>query len=98
MEVYVNVRKANNDVFITVCDCDLLGKKVVDGNLILDISKDFFSGEKMTKEAVVDLLKTATIASFIGELAVNCGIEAGLIHKDSIIRIGGIPHAQFIMI
>ncbi|MDH5807174.1 MAG: DUF424 family protein [Candidatus Methanomethylicaceae archaeon] len=98
MEVYVNIRKTNNDVFITVCDCDLLGKKIIDGNLILDISKDFFKGEKMSKEAVLDILKGATIASFIGELAVSYGIEAGLVHKDAVIRIGGIPHAQFIMI
>ncbi|MCS7098648.1 MAG: DUF424 family protein [Candidatus Methanomethyliaceae archaeon] len=98
MEVFVNVRKANNDVFITVCDCDLLGKKIIEGNLVLDISRDFFSGERMTKEAAVDVLRAATIASFVGELAVSCGIEAGLVHRDSIIRIGGIPHAQFIMI
>lgn len=98
MEVYVSVKKANNDVFVTVCDCDLLGKRIVEGNLILDVSKDFFGGKKMTKEAAIDVLRGATMASFVGEVAVSCGIEAGLVHKDAIIRIGGIPHAQFIMI
>lgn len=98
MEVYVNIRKANNDIFITICDCNLLGRRIIDGNLILDISKDFFGGVKMTKEAAVDVIRGATMASFVGELAVSCGIEAGLVHKDAIIRIGGIPHAQFIMI
>jgi hypothetical protein len=97
-EVYVKVRKTENDILITVCDCDILGKKVVDGKLVLNISKEFYEGEKMNKEATLDILKKATIALFVGKTAVEYGIEAGLIHRDAIIEIGGIPHAQFVMI
>ncbi|MCC6013969.1 MAG: DUF424 family protein [Candidatus Verstraetearchaeota archaeon] len=97
-EVYVRVRKTENDILITVCDCDLLGKKIVNGKLVLNISKEFYEGEKMSKEATLDILKKATIALFVGKTAVKYGIEAGLVHKDAIIEIGGVPYAQFVMI
>ena len=96
--VFVKVWKAKDgEVIMAICDCEILGKRIQDGALILDVSREFFGGEKMSKEAAIDLIKSATIANFVGEVAVKCGIEAGLVHKEAIITIGGIPHAQFVM-
>jgi len=96
--VFVKVWRAKDgEVVMAVCDCEMLGKRIQDGSLILDVSREFFGGEKMSKDAAIDLLKSATIANFVGEVAVKCGIEAGLVHREAIITIGGVPHAQFVM-
>ncbi len=96
--VFLKIWKAKDgEVVMAICDCDILGKKIQDGRLILDISREFFGGDKMSKEAAIDILKSATIANFVGRIAVKCGIEAGLVHRDAIITIGGVPHAQFVM-
>lgn len=97
--VYVKVWKGNSrETMIAICDCNVIGKKVCEGKLVLDVSKDFYQGERMTVEAAIDVLKTATVANFVGKDAIRCGIEAGLVHKDAVISIGGIPHAQFVQI
>ena len=97
--VYVKAwRVSSSEMMIAVCDCNVIGKKVCEGKLVLDVSKDFYQGERMTAEAAIDVLKTATVANFVGKDAVRCGIEAGLVHKDAVISIGGIPHAQFVQI
>ncbi|MBM5804727.1 MAG: DUF424 family protein [Candidatus Verstraetearchaeota archaeon] len=97
--VYVKAWKVSSrETMIAVCDCNVIGKKVCEGKLVLDISKDFYQGERMTVEAAIDVLRTATVANFVGKDAVRCGIEAGLVHKDAVISIGGIPHAQFVQI
>ena len=83
---------------IAVCDSELLGKKICEGKRILDASKDFYGGEAVSPEAAVDVLKGATVANLVGKKAVKCGIEAGLVHDDAVICIGGVPHAQFISI
>jgi len=43
---------------------------------------------------VILAMKKAYIVNLVGEESVECGIEAGLISKGNIIRIGGVPHAQ----
>ena len=97
--VYVKAWKVGSrEAMIAVCDCNVIGKRVCEGKLVLDISKDFYQGERMTVEAAIDVLKAATVANFVGKDAVRCGIEAGLVHKDAVISIGGIPHAQFVQI
>ena len=97
--VYVRAWKVNSrGKMIAICDCNVIGKKVCEGKLVLDICREFYQGERMTLEAAIDVVKTATIANFVGKDAVRCGIEAGLVHKDAIINIGGIPHAQFVQI
>jgi uncharacterized protein len=91
-------RIRKGEVMIALCDSRVIGKKVCEGKLILDASKDFYCGDLVTSEAAVDTLRVATVANLVGEEAVRCGIEAGLIHKDAVISIGGIPHAQFVQI
>lgn len=96
--VFVKVWKIKDgEVVMAICDCAILGKRIQDGKLILDVSREFFGGEKMSKEAAIDIVKSATIANFVGETAVKCGLEAGLIHREAIVTIGGVPHAQFVM-
>lgn len=85
-------------MIVAVCDCDIMGKKICEGKLVLDITKDFYGGEQVSCEAATDILRKATIANLVGEDAVRCGIDAGVVHEDAIIRIGGVPHAQFVEI
>jgi hypothetical protein len=41
-------------------------------------------------------LENATIANLVGEIAVKCAIELGLIDPECVIKIKGIPHAQMV--
>lgn len=91
-------RIRRGEVMVALCDCGVIGKKFCEGKLILDTSRDFYNGSLVTAEAAIDMLKMATVANLVGEEAVRCGIDAGLIHRDAVISIGGIPHAQFVQI
>lgn len=86
------------ETMVAVCDCGILGRKVCEGKLVLDVSSDFYGGERLSYEAATDILKKATVANFVGRNAVRCGMDAGLVHEEAVISIGGVPHAQFILI
>ncbi|MBC7120536.1 MAG: DUF424 family protein [Candidatus Methanosuratus sp.] len=86
------------EVMIAVCDPQLVGKKFHDGRLLLDVNEAFYKGELVSAEAAVDYLRKATVANLVGEVAVQCGKEAGLIHEDGVMTIDGVPHAQFVLI
>ncbi|MDD1776024.1 MAG: DUF424 family protein [Candidatus Methanomethylicus sp.] len=91
-----NVRKG--EVMIAVCDCELLGKKFKEGKLVLDVCRDFYGGKRVSLETAVDTLRAATLANLVGEESIRCGIEAGIIHSDCVLRVDGVPHAQFVLI
>ena len=92
MQIY----KQGNDVLVGACDDSLLGKTFSEGKFHLDVSKKFYGGEKVSIDILKKYLETATIANLVGEKTINCAISMGLVSKDCILRIDGIPHAQMV--
>ncbi|MBD3309784.1 DUF424 family protein [Candidatus Woesearchaeota archaeon] len=83
---------------IAVCDSNLLGKRIEEGNRQLDLTSDFYKGQEKTKEETGDLMRNAYIINIIGEESVKLAIDEGLIDKKHVIRIAGIPHAECISV
>ena len=94
--MYVKIHHEGDRYVIAICDEDLIGKTLEEGDKQLKISEHFYKGEKKSEEKVVALLKKCPNANFIGEHAVKAGIKAGVIKEENVILIGGVPHAQAI--
>ncbi|MBN2602799.1 MAG: DUF424 family protein [Candidatus Thermoplasmatota archaeon] len=94
--ISIKVYKQGNDILIGACDEQLIGKKVEDGKFHLDVSKDFYDGQRISIEVLKTYLENATIANLVGEKTVKCAIQLGLVDPDCILRIKGIPHAQIV--
>jgi len=85
-------------IILAVCDDEIIGKKFEEGEKQLDLSADFFKGEKFSEEDVRKMIKEATFLNLNGEKSVSLGIELGFIDSKNVIRISGIPHAECILI
>lgn len=96
--VYAKVHQHGRDTLVAVCDEDLLGKTFIDGPIRIEVSREFYGGEKMRIEEAMEIAKRATIANFLGKNTVKYAIRSKLIHKDAVIEIASIPHAQLIKI
>ena len=94
--ISIKIYKQGNDLLIGACDAKLIGKKFEEGKFQIDVSKEFYDGERVTPEALKKFLKEATIANLVGELTIKAAIEMGLIDKDCVMKIKGIPHAQMV--
>ena len=94
--ISIKIYKRGNDLLIGACDEDLLGKKFEEGKFQIDVSKDFYGGEKISPEGLKKYLRDATIANLVGKLTIKCAIEIGLIDPSSVIKIKGVPHAQMV--
>jgi len=88
------VHKKDEKTVVAVCDDELLGKKFEEGNLQLDLSSDFYKGNKLSDKEIGDLVRNADAVNLVGERAVALGIAEGIIEQKHIIKIKGIPHAQ----
>lgn len=82
---------------IAICDLDLLGKKFEDNQRQLSVHENFFKEKEMTLEEVIKLMrnyaKEDATFNIVGPQSVNAALEAGIIDKDGVATVQGIPFA-----
>jgi hypothetical protein len=96
-QLYLKSHVSGKEVLIAVCDCDLMGKKFVEGHLHVEILSDFFGEEKATVKDVEQALGGATMANLIGEVAVGHAIRLGYVARENVLIIDGVPCAQMVL-
>jgi hypothetical protein len=98
--MFVRIIKSYRDV-VAVCDSDLLGKKFEEGMFQLDVKEGFYKGEEMSEEQAADVIfrmsrEDATF-NIVGEKSVAVAVNAGIITKEGIKKIQGVPFALVLM-
>jgi len=86
---------------IAACDADLMGKKFVEGKLQLDLKDTFYGGKEYSEERAVEIFRDGAFddATFniVGKESIAAAIKSGIIDKEGVITIQGIPHALSFM-
>ncbi|MBI2667582.1 DUF424 family protein [Candidatus Woesearchaeota archaeon] len=93
-KILVKIHKSQDRDIAAVCDEDLINKKFEDKNFRLDVSEEFYKGKKMNEDEALDVMKKAEILNIVGKKSINLALKNGIIIKEHIIKIKGIPHAQ----
>lgn len=96
----VKIHKSYRDV-VAVCDTELLGKKFEEGIKQLDVRENFYNGDKKTAQELVDFLidmamEDATF-NIVGPKSIECALKAGIIAKEGIGHVQGIPFALMLL-
>lgn len=92
----MRVRETFDHYLVAVCDKSLLGKTLIQGNLVFRVSEEFYGGELVDIETCMTHLKRATIVNMVGKTTVTAAINRGLISKEAVLYIDGEPHAQWV--
>jgi hypothetical protein len=95
-DMYLKTYQHGAHTLIAVCDCDILGKKFAEGHLKIDVSSDFFGGEKASCSEVKAALAAATMANFVGCKTVEHAISLGYVERDCVLSINGVLCAQMV--
>lgn len=82
---------------VAICDKNLIGKKIKEKNIQIDLSSSFYKGENKSEEDIMKSFDGAYIVNMVGKNAVNLGKKAGIILEDNILYIQKVPHAQSIL-
>ena len=90
----IKVHKKEGRAVVAVCDDDLLGRKFEEDNLQLDLSSDFYKGEKMDASEIGDIIRNADSVNLVGEESIKLALKEEVIDKENIIYVSGVPHAQ----
>ena len=94
-EYAIRTTKYQDSLMINICDIELIGSRLQEGELLIDITKEYFQQEIIEAVQAEELLRTCSIANLVGERIVSQAVQLRLAKERSIRRISGVP---FLMI
>ena len=88
-----SVRESNhqNNLMLNICDSDLLGKKIVDDKVTMNISKSYYCERIVEKEEAENLLKKSSSINMVGKETISLSINLGIGSSQGVKEINGIP-------
>lgn len=95
--MYVRIHFHNDDVILAACDEDILGMTFRGDGMKITVSESFYKGEVLGKEAFVERMKSVSVMNLVGNEVVAIAVEEGYVLPDSVVEIGGVKHAQVVM-
>lgn len=98
MEFSYKVFRHDGDTILAISDSSIIGKTFSEGELKIEVSRDFYCGETCSGSDAVKLASSATIINAVGKDVIEILLKNGFVDSESILLIGGIPHAQIITI
>jgi hypothetical protein len=87
--------KYQGSIMISICDLELVGKTLIDGELVVKLSKEYFQERIIEEDQAPELLKSCSIANLVGRRIVDLAINLRLANQSGVRHISGIP---FLMI
>ncbi len=92
--MYLKIHRTGDQEVVTLCDKELIGKTFGEKNLQLNISERFYKGKELPEDEIIKILKCASNINIIGKKSIKLALKIGIISKQNIIKIKGVPHAQ----
>ncbi|MGC8676115.1 MAG: DUF424 domain-containing protein [Candidatus Micrarchaeia archaeon] len=96
--VYFKKYETENGTLLAVCDEELIGRKLSEGNrqMDLDTYAEFYVGEKLEEGAVAKALDSVRIysANVVGKKSVGIFLKKGIVKKENVMEIEGVPYVQ----
>lgn len=89
-------RETPKGLLVSVCDRELLGETVENGEVSLTVTEEFYGGKQVDETDAADSLARATVANLVGERAVSLAVDRGHVAEANVLDIDGTPHAQFL--
>lgn len=82
----------SNNIVLAIIDEELFGKKIEEGNKILDLNVNFYKGEKKSEEETLAIINHANHLNIVGNKIVAFLKSKKLI--DVNLKINGVSYAQ----
>jgi len=86
------------DRILAACDEEILGMTFRGDGVKIKVSEIFYGGEAVSEDVFVERTKSVTIMNLVGNRVVGKAVSEGLVSEKSVIVIGGVKHAQVVIL
>ena len=78
-------------IMLNICDADLLGRDLVEGDLSLRIRPSYYGGQMMGRQEAGTALKSASVVNMAGEGIVSLSTSLGVGTQGGVRSVCGVP-------
>lgn len=98
--VFIIKKQISHDgkVIIAMCDKELLGMKIKQGGLQLDLTSNFYKGDEIEEVKALGIIMQGHILNSVGERSIAFLIKNKLITKKNVLKIKDVPYTQVLII
>ena len=96
--MFVRIHTHGNERILAACDEDIIGMTFEGGGARIRVSESFYKGESIPPEAFVERMKSVTIMNLVGEEVIALAIAEGKVSPENVMKIGGVKHAQVVLL
>jgi uncharacterized protein len=91
----VRTAEYQGTILVNICDEELVGKTVSEGQLKVHLSSEFYSGEVVGKGEALRLIRTCSIVNLAGSRSVSLAVDNKVGAPEAVREIEEVP---FLMI
>lgn len=91
MQFSVRITEYQKKIMLNICDADLLGKKIIQDKLTIDISQSYYGERFVERKEAESLLKDSSIINMVGKETVSLSVELGIGSESGIKIISDVP-------
>lgn len=93
----VKVHRHPDETILAACDAEIIGETFRGDGMRIVVSRGFYGGDETSPEELLAAFRNVTVVNLVGARAVKLAVEAGIVDPERVITIGGVPHAQAVM-
>ena len=91
MQFSVKVTDYQKNMMLNICDVDLLGKKIIQDELNMHISENYYGEKLVDREEAKTLLKNSSIINMVGKETISLSIQLGIGSESGIKTVSDVP-------
>ena len=91
MQFAIRSTNYQNQSMLNICDAELLGKKIIDGELTMHISEGYYGERFVEKDEAESLLKNSSIINMVGKETISLSLTLGIGSEKAVKIVSDIP-------
>ena len=91
MQFSVRTNNYQKQSMLNICDADLLGKKIIQNDLTVHISENYYGDRFVEKDEAESLLKNSSIINMAGKETVSLALKLGIASENAVKMISDVP-------
>ena len=91
MQFSVRISEYQKNMMLNICDVELLGKNIIQDELNMHISENYYGEKLVDKDEAKTLLKNSSIINMVGKETISLSIELGIGSESGVKTISDIP-------
>ena len=91
MQFSVRTTNYQKQSMLNICDAELLGKKIIEGDLTMHINENYYGERFVEKDEAESLLNNSSIINMVGKETVSLALKLGIGSENAVKIISDVP-------